>query len=236
MKMDPSAKYEELRNKTVPALFLERVKKTPQEVALRSKKLGIYQERTWSNFHLRVAGCAMGLTELGLRRGEHLALIGDPCEEYVICELAAQALGAIPYGIYPTCSSSEFHYLLKDGNACMFIAEDQESLDRILPILNNFPGLRQIIVIDTKGMFGVEHPSVISYEKLLQNGERQLAADPGAFEEMVNLVGGDDVLAGAERGLDRLLGHAGFAADQLDEHVDLRVLGERNRVRHEAEA
>ena len=130
----------------------------------------------------------------GLRRGEHLALMGDPCEEYVICELAAQALGAIPYGIYPTCSSSEFHYLLKDGNACMFIAEDQESLDRILPILNNFPGLRQIIVIDTKGMFGVEHPSVISYEKLLQNGERQLAADPGAFEEMVNRIKPSDPL------------------------------------------
>lgn len=194
MKMDPFPKCEELRNKTVPGLFLERMKKTPKEVAFRAKKLGIYQERTWSNFHQMVAGCAMGLMELGLRRGEHLALMGDPCEEYVICELAAQTLGAIPYGIYPTCSSSEFHYLLKDGNACMFIAEDQESLDRILPISNNFPGLRQIIVIDTKGMFGVEHPSVISYEKLLQNGERQLAADPRAFEEMVNRIKPSDPL------------------------------------------
>ena len=192
--MDSSQKYQELRNKTIPGLFLERVKTTPNEVAYRTKKLGIYKERTWSNFHQRVAGCAMGLTELGLRRGEHLALIGDPCEEYVICELAAQTLGAIPYGIYPTCSSSEFHYLLKDGNACMFIAEDQESLDRILPILDNFPGIRQIIVIDTKGMFAVEHPSVISYEKLLQNGERQLAADPRAFEEMVNRTKPSDPL------------------------------------------
>ena len=104
MKMDPFPKCEELRNKTVPGLFLERMKKTPKEVAFRAKKLGIYQERTWSNFHQMVAGCAMGLMELGLRRGEHLALMGDPCEEYVICELAAQTLGAIPYGIYPTCS------------------------------------------------------------------------------------------------------------------------------------
>ena len=192
--MDSSQKYQELRNKTVPGLFLERVRRTPTEVAYRAKKLGIYKERTWSDFHQRVVRCAMGLIELGLRRNEHLALMGDPCEEYIICELAAQTIGAIPYGIYPTCSPGEFHYLLKDGNACMFIAEDQESLDRILPILNNLPGLRQIIVIDTKGMFGVEHPSVIRYEKLLQNGERQLAADPRAFEEMVNRIKPSDPL------------------------------------------
>ncbi len=192
--MDLLRKYQELRNTTVPRLFLERVKKTPEEVAFRSKKLGIYKERTWADFHQRVARCALGLMQLGLRRGETLALMGDPCEEYVICELAAQILGAIPYGIYPTCSPGEFHYLLKDGNACMFIAEDQESVDRILPILNNLPGLRQIIVIDTKGMFGVEHPLVSTYEKLLQNGKKQLASNPEPFEEMVNRIKPSDPL------------------------------------------
>jgi long-chain acyl-CoA synthetase len=192
--MDSSQKYQELRNKTIPGLFLERVKTTPNEVAYRTKKLGIYKERIWLEFYRIVTNCAIGLSQLGLKHGDCIALMGDPCEEYVICELAAQTIGAIPYGIHPACSSSEFHYLLKDGNACMFIAEDQESLDRILPILNNFPGIRQIIVIDTKGMFAVEHPSVISYEKLLQNGERQLAADPRAFEEMVNRTKPSDPL------------------------------------------
>jgi long-chain acyl-CoA synthetase len=185
--MDSVQRYRELRNKTVPGLFLERVRRTPNEVAYRTKRLGIYKERTWSDLHQRVAGCAMGFMELGLERGETLSLMGDPCEEYLICELAAQTLGAIPFGIHPACSPSEFHYLLKDGNPCMFISEDQEVLDRILPLLNHFPGLRQIIVIDTKGMFGVEHPLVISYEKLLQNGEKQLA-DPKVLEEMVTRI------------------------------------------------
>jgi long-chain acyl-CoA synthetase len=140
-----------------------------------------------------VARCTMGLMELGLERGEILSMMGDPREEYLICELAAQTLGAIPFGIHPASSPSEFHYLLKDGNPCMFIAENQEYLDRILPALNNFPGLRQIIVIDTKGMFGVEHPSVISYEKLLQNGERQLA-DTKVLEELVTRIKPSDPL------------------------------------------
>ena len=186
--MDPSPEYQELRNKTGPGLFLERIRRTPNEVAYRTKRLGIYQERTWSDFHQMVTACTMGLVQLGLKRGERLALMGDPCEEHVVCELAAQMIGTIPYDISPASSSSEFQYLLKDGNPCMFIAEDQEYLDRILPLLNHFPDLRQIIVIDTKGMFGVAHPSVISYERLLQNGGRQLTANPKAPEEMVTRI------------------------------------------------
>ena len=39
------------------------------------------------------------------------------------------------------------------------------------------------------------------------------------------LVGGDDMLAGAERRLDSGLGRPVVAADQLDEHVDAGVAG-----------
>jgi long-chain acyl-CoA synthetase len=120
--MKNSKSYQELRNKTVPQLFLEKVKNFPNQVAFRAKKLGIYRERTWSDFHQMVASCAMGFAELGLEPGERLALMGDPCEEYVVCELAAQILGAIPYGIPPSSSSAEFHYLLKDGTPCLFVA------------------------------------------------------------------------------------------------------------------
>jgi len=30
--------------------------------------------------------------------------MGDACEQWLICDLAAQSLGAIVYGIYPTAS------------------------------------------------------------------------------------------------------------------------------------
>ena len=50
------------------------------------------------------------------------------------------------------------------------------------------------------------------------------------------LVGGDHMLAGAERRLDRVLGGALLAADQLDENVDVGIAGELDRVGDEAEA
>jgi len=113
--MDSNEKYQELRKKTVPGLLLERADRTPDEVAYRAKKFGIYQERTWSDLTGRVACCAMGFKKLGLAHGKHLALMGDPCEEYMICELAAEALGAVTYGIYPTSSQKEMKYLMEGG-------------------------------------------------------------------------------------------------------------------------
>lgn len=192
--MDSARNYQELRKKTVPGNLLERAKNTPHDVAYRAKKLGIYRERTWLQFSQLVANCAMGLIELGLRHGERLALMGDPCEEYVICELAAQALRAVTYGIYPTSSQKELHYLMKDGGACIFIAENQEYVDRILPLFDKLTHLMHIIVIDTKGTFMYHHHSLMAYEELIQNGEKHLSSNTDAFEEMVGQVSPSDGL------------------------------------------
>ena len=184
--MNPSQKYEELRNKTLPGLLLERVKETPNAVAYRTKKLGIYKERTWSELHQKVARCAMGFAQLGLKHGDRLALMGDPREEYVICEFAAQALGAITFGIYPASSSKELYYLMNDGQASIFVAENQEYVDRILPLFDKLSHLKHIVVIDTKGVFMQDSRSLTSYEKLVEGGESKLI--PGAFEEGVSRI------------------------------------------------
>lgn len=192
--MDYSQKYQKLRNKTIPGLFLERVKTTPNEVAYRAKKLGIYKERTWLDFYRMVANCAMGLSQLGLKHSNCIALMGDPCEEYIICELAAQSLGGISFGIYPNSSEKELHYLLKDGRPSIFVVENQEYLDRILPYIDQFSHLRKIVIIDTRGLFTYDHPALVRYQQLIQIGKEKLEANPDAFEEMVNRIEPSDGL------------------------------------------
>ena len=192
--MSSIERYQELRGKTVPALLLERVKQTPHDVAYRVKKFGIYNERTWSDFGRLVASCILGLMGLGLRRDERVAVMGDPCEEYIICELAAQALGAVTYGIYPTSSQRELQFLMEDGGASIFVAENQEYVDRVLPIFEELPRLRHIIVIDTKGILMYDHPSLVAYEDLMQDGERRLPSDQGLVEEKVREIKPSDDL------------------------------------------
>ena len=84
---------------------------------------------------------AKAFATLGLSAGERVAIMGDASEEWVICDLAAQSLGAIVYGIYPTASIAEVEYQMRDGGASIFIAGDQEYVDKVLPLADGRPGV-----------------------------------------------------------------------------------------------
>ena len=184
-----------LRSKTAPSLLAERARHAPDRVAYRAKKLGVYRERTWRQYAALVGRVADGLAKLGVARGERVAIIGDACEEWMLADLAAQALGAVTYGIYPTASAAETEYQLRDGEACIVIAENQEYVDKVLPIVDQLPRVRHIVVIDTRAMFAYRHERLSSFDTLLESGladegsavarlealAAQLSADAPAF-------------------------------------------------------
>jgi long-chain acyl-CoA synthetase len=107
----------------------------------------------------------------------------------MICDLAAQSLGAITYGIYPTASQAEVDYQMRDGGAAIFIAEDQEYVDKILPLADSLPDLRAIVVIDGDAMFGYAHPKLRFLDALLQAAP---APDIAWLEEQVASLSPDD--------------------------------------------
>jgi long-chain acyl-CoA synthetase len=166
-----------LKNKSAPLLLAERTRREPDGIAFRAKKLGLYQERSWAGYATQVARCAHGLRALGLAAGERIAIMGDACEEWLLTDLGAQSLGAIVYGIYPTASATELEYQMNDGGAAIFVAEDQEYLDRILPIAERLPNLRWIVVIDASALFAYEHPKLKTFDELMRMGGARSADD-----------------------------------------------------------
>jgi long-chain acyl-CoA synthetase len=163
---------ERLRRSTAPHLLCERARGLPDSVAFRSKHFGIYRERCWRDYAALVAHAARVLQRLGIKKGERVAIMGDVCEEWMICDLAAQSLGAIVYGIYPTASAAEVAYQMHNGGACVFIAEDQEYVDRILPIADDLADLRAIVVLDDSAMFGYSHEKLHRFGDMLQATEK----------------------------------------------------------------
>ncbi len=174
MTASPSIDREALRRTTAPRLLCRRARTTPDAVAFRAAHLGRYRERRWHDYATLVARAARAFAALGLARGERVAIMGDACEEWVVCDQAAQALGAVVYGIYPTAAASEVEYQMRDGGAVLFVAENQEYVDKILAFADRLPALRWIVVIDDSAMFAYAHPKLRSYESLLaEAGERR---------------------------------------------------------------
>jgi long-chain acyl-CoA synthetase len=173
----------QLRCSTAPALLVERARQRPDSIAFRAKKRGIYRQRSWAQYAEAVARTAKGLSAQGLKSGDRIAIMANACEEWLFCDLAAQALGAIVYGIYPTASAPELEYQMHDGGAVLFVAEDQEYVDKILPFVDRLPMLRRVLVVDETALFALAHDKLITFRAMCAAGagadlawlERQVA-------------------------------------------------------------
>jgi long-chain acyl-CoA synthetase len=100
---------------TVCAAFQATAAANPDAVALRTK--GGEIEITWGEYAERVRRIAGGLHELGLRRGDTMALMLTNRPEFHLLDAAAMHLGAVPFSIYNTSSLEQAEFLLRDSGA-----------------------------------------------------------------------------------------------------------------------
>lgn len=182
-----------LQGTTLPRLLLDRASRSATDVALRVKRRGIYREVSWEEYYRHVACFALGLRALGLESGDRVAIMGDPCPEWVYADLAVQSLGGVSCGIYPTNAPAEVYQLMQDSGATLFIAEDQEHLDKILSVAEQLPNLRKVIVIDTRALFMYDHPLVTTFAEVERQGAEIFAREPDLFAGLVAKVAPDDL-------------------------------------------
>lgn len=181
------------KSDTMPGLFLERCSATPRKVAFRVKELGIYREVTWGDYFEHVENFCLGLVELGIQKGDRVAIMGDACPEWIYADLASQCAGGISYGIYPTSAITEVKYLMENGGAKFFVAEDQEYVDKIMTVADELPELKKVIVSDTKGLFMYDDSRIISFKEVEKIGRKKKEKEPGLLKELVSRVKAGDV-------------------------------------------
>src|SRR3954451_17213885 len=94
----------------------------PDRVAMRTKDDEV--SLTWAELRDRVDALARGLHELGVRRGDTVALMLANRPEFAIADLAVMTLGATPYSIYATSSPEQITYVVGDAGSRVAIVEE----------------------------------------------------------------------------------------------------------------
>jgi len=176
-------------SRTLPGLLLRNAGQFGHgRVALREKEFGIWQRVTWQQYLEHVRDLALGLTAIGLRPGEALGIIGDNRPEWVYAELAAQAAGAVPFGIFQDAIIGELAYIIDHSGATLLVAEDQEQVDKILGLKAQLPRLKKIIYTDPKGLWDYTDDLLIPYAEVERLGRERHLQDPGLFERNVRAL------------------------------------------------
>ncbi|HEB95180.1 MAG TPA: long-chain fatty acid--CoA ligase [Sedimenticola thiotaurini] len=181
------------RYDTFPKLLAHNAEQWPDEVAMREKEFGIWNEFTWRDYHDRVKMIALGMHRLGIGRGDVVGIIGDNRPEWLHSELAAHALGAMSLGIYQDSMNQEVAYLINYAEARIILAEDEEQVDKLLELAGECPCVEHIVYHDPRGMRKYEDDRLMSQADLIALGEELDRERPGLYMELVNQGRGEDV-------------------------------------------
>lgn len=160
--------------------YLKRLAATdPGGVAMQEKRYGIWQPMSWQLYYQRVQEFAYGLADLGVARGDIVAVLGDNRPEWLIAELAAQTLGASVVGIYPTSIGDELTHILDSSAARIVVAEDQEQVDKLLALKEaGTCEIDAIVFYDPHGLEQYTHEVLLDFTQVEARGAEALAANP----------------------------------------------------------
>ncbi len=162
---------------------------------MREKEYGIWQALTWGDLAALVTQLACGLHLAGLRRGEHMIVIGANRPRLYATMLAAQSIGAIPVPLYQDAAAPECIFPINNAEVRFAFAEDQEQVDKLLEIRAECPQLSNIYFDDPRGLRNYEETGLEALDSLLETGKAFAAQNTGFLQAAVNQAKPDHVAA-----------------------------------------
>ena len=143
--------------KSIPALLARNAAKLGGRPAYREKEFGIWQSWTWAQAAEEIRSLALGMLTLGLKPGDHVAVIGRNRPAHYWSMIAAQMCGAVPVPLYQDAVAEEMSYVLNHCGARFVICGDQEQVDKVLEIGEAASSVEQMIYTDKRGMRKYDH-------------------------------------------------------------------------------
>ncbi len=166
---------------TFPRLLLAHAAQRPNAPALREKQYGIWQALTWRQLAALVQEMAHGFAAAGLRRGDHLVVVGENRPRLSAAMLAAQALGAIPVPLYQDAVAAEFVFPINNAEIAFAVVEDQEQVDKMLELRDDCPQLKTIWFDDPRGLRNYAETGLASLDELCARGREHALSAPEFF-------------------------------------------------------
>ncbi len=180
---------------TFPRLMLDHARARPDAAALREKSYGIWQTTTWAQLAQAVHQLACGLADAGVRRSDHVVVVGDNRPRLYASMLAVQALGAVPIPLYQDAASTECIFPINNAEVQWAIVENQEQVDKLLEIRPSCPQLARIWYDDPRGLRKYDAPGLTSLDMLMEAGAARQQRDPGLFDAELAKASPQDVAA-----------------------------------------
>ena len=180
---------------TFVRLLMQHAAKRPQATAMREKEYGIWRALSWADLATLVEQLACGLHLAGLKRDDHMVVVGANRPRLYATMLAVQALGAVPIPLYQDAVAAECVFPINNAGVRFAFAEDQEQVDKLIEIRGQCPQLQGIFYDDPRGLRNYSEPGLGSLDALIESGRAFTEKHAGFFHTEFEKALPDDVAA-----------------------------------------
>jgi fatty-acyl-CoA synthase len=151
------------RARTLPDLLDEMAARHPDREAV----VGGPDRLTYAEYRTRVRQLARGLHRLGVRRGDHVALLMENRPEWLLTDFAVQLLGATLVAVSTWSRPRELEYVLRHSDASTLVTTATFRGQDYVAMLGEIgrqrlPGLRRVVALGTAA------PDVLPFEALVE--------------------------------------------------------------------
>ena len=113
-----------------------------------SPRAGTLQHASYAQLAEQIGQCASGMMDLGLQRGERVAIYIEKRPEAVVASFAAAAAGLCFVPVNPLLKAEQVGYILRDCNVRLLLSSPGR-LAALAPVLAQCPDLRFVVATDT---------------------------------------------------------------------------------------
>jgi long-chain acyl-CoA synthetase len=199
---------------TLSQLFLNTVKTYLKASLLTAKAEGRYVPIPTEEVGLRVKHLSLGLSELGLGRGDKAVIFSENRPEWTMTDFAVLCAGGATVPIYTSLMPEQVKYIINDSDAKIVVCSNRDLWLKIEAVKAELPSVRHFVLIEEQGPRGT-----LSLSEVMDKGKAAAAADPGLFERKALAVRPDDLASiiytsgttGVPKGV--MLSHANFVSN-----------------------
>jgi long-chain acyl-CoA synthetase len=158
-----------------------------ERAAQRYKRGEEWVNVSYAELGQAVSEVALGLAQLGIARGDKVAIVSHTRPEWTHGCFGILSAGATLVTIYQTSSPEECRYVLEHSECRAVFVEDREQLAKVRRVRADLPALEHVIVFDAAAG---EQGDATSLEALRSMGR---AADDAELESRLGAVGREDL-------------------------------------------
>ena len=136
---------------TLNELFFSAIEEFDKPDAVQYKKAGRYTPISHREIERRVRHAAIGLSTLGVKPGDRVAILSENRPEWAIADYACLTSGVTDVPIYPTLPPDQIAFILNDSGAAAIFVSTPEQASKIAEVRSQLPSLMHVISFDEAG-------------------------------------------------------------------------------------